>query len=175
MTVRVFLGLGSNLGDRWGFLEAGLKRLSSRGLRLTAVSPVVETKALGAMKQPLFLNLVSAGIWQGSPGELLEAMREAEAEAKRTRPYPGAPRTLDVDLIFFGSRIIRERDLWVPHPRWKERSFVVRPLQRLAPRWVDPETGLTVAEIADIWTLEPEALSFVEAESRFSSMVSSDT
>lgn len=173
--MRVFLGLGSNLGDRWGFLGAGLECLSAEGLRLTAVSPVVETMALGADEQPPFLNLVSAGIWTGTPETLLEAMRVTEAQAGRTRPYPGAPRTLDVDLIFFGQRIVRTPELRVPHPRWKERSFVVRPLQRLAPEFVDPETGLTVDEIAGIWPMEPEVLRWVETESRFYSIVSPDT
>jgi 2-amino-4-hydroxy-6-hydroxymethyldihydropteridine diphosphokinase len=89
----------------------------------------------------------------------------AEEMAGRERPFPNAPRTLDVDLIFFGGLILRAPNLRVPHPRWKSRSFVVRPLQQLAPGFVDPETGLTVQEIARLWPQHPREITrMVEAE-----------
>jgi 7,8-dihydro-6-hydroxymethylpterin-pyrophosphokinase len=81
-----------------------------------------------------------------------------ELEAGRKRPYLNAPRTLDLDLIFFGNRIVRKPGLTIPHPRWKNRSFVVRPLRSLAPGIIDPETGLTVEEVERLWSQEPHEI-----------------
>ncbi len=154
----VFLGLGSNLGDRVGHLTHGLRVLEREGLRVLAVSPVVETPAIGAEGQPPFVNLVAACSWKGSPEALLALMLQVEAGAGRARPFPNAPRTLDIDLLFFGEDIVRAPGVRVPHPRWRERRFVVEPLRMLAPDLVDPETGLTVAEIGEIWPLEPKQI-----------------
>jgi len=154
--VRVVLGLGSNLGDRIGHLRDGLHALAGGGLALERVSSVVETPAVGHENQPSFLNLVAVGGWEGGPEDLLALMRRTEAGAGRTRPFQNAPRTLDVDLIFFGALILRRPELRVPHPRWRERSFVARPLQQVAPKLVDPETGLTVEEICSVWPQLPE-------------------
>jgi 2-amino-4-hydroxy-6-hydroxymethyldihydropteridine diphosphokinase len=166
--VRVFLGLGSNLGDRIGFLRRGLQALARGGLLIERVSSVVETPAVGYEDQPPFLNLVAGGGWKGGPDDLLALMGRTEVEAGRTRPFPDAPRTLDVDLIFFGTLIIRRPELRVPHLRWKERSFVARPLQQVAPELVDPETGLTVNEICRCWPQEPEEVDEVLAMQDFS-------
>lgn len=154
--VTVFLGMGSNLGDRLGFLRLGLEALARGGLRIDRVSAVVETPAVGYEAQPPFLNLVAACGWEGGAEALLTLIRRVEAEADRIRPFRNAPRTLDVDLIFFGDLIIRSPGLRVPHPRWKERSFVVRPLQQLAPGFSDPETGFTVDEVRRKWQQKPE-------------------
>ncbi len=152
---RVFLGMGSNLGHREGYLSVGLRDLSRTGFLVVAISPVMESPPLGGLDQPSFLNLVAEGRWEGGPHGLLEAIRVAEDGAGRARPFPHAPRTLDVDLILFGSRIVRSTHLWVPHPQWKSRSFVVDPLFTLAPELVDPESGLTVREIRKLWAQEP--------------------
>jgi len=157
----VYLGLGSNLGDRLGFLVRGLRSLAEGGFRIQDVSPVFETEPLGYQDQPPFLNLATVGIWGRSPEKLMDLVRRVEEEAGRSRPFPGAPRTLDVDLLFFGQRILRAPDLRVPHPRWKERSFVVQPLQCLSPGLKDPETGFTVEEIHRIWLQEPEEIVLV--------------
>ena len=154
--VRAFLGLGSNLGDRIGLLRGGLQALARGGFKVHRVSSVVETPAVGYEDQPSFLNLVAAGEWERRPEDLLALIRRAEDEAGRTRPFPGAPRTLDVDLIFFGSLIVRLPGLRVPHPRWRIRSFVARPLQQVAREFVDPETGFTVDEVCRFWPQEPE-------------------
>ena len=162
--VQVFLGMGSNLGQRFGFLEGGLKCLAENGVHLEEISPVVETPALDAPDQPAFLNLVVRGRWMGTPMGLLEIMRRAEGDAGRERPFPNAPRTLDVDLVFFGAMIIRHAVLRVPHPSWKARSFVVHPLRALAPGWVDPETGFRVREVAKRWCQKPQILNETDGE-----------
>lgn len=83
------------------------------------------------------------------PRALLEALRAIEAAAGRTRPYKGAPRTLDLDLILAGDAIVEEEDLQVPHPRFRERLFVLDPLAQIAPELTDPVTGLTIRELRD--------------------------
>jgi len=154
----VYLGLGSNLGDRFGFLVRGLGGLAEGGFRIHAVSPVFESEALGFEDQPSFLNLATLGTWEWSPERLMDLVRQVENEAGRSRPFPDAPRTLDVDLLFFGRRILRAPNLRVPHPRWKGRSFVVRPLQCLSPGLLDPETGLTSEEVGRSWPQEPKEI-----------------
>lgn len=145
----VLLGLGSNLGDRLEHLRMGVRILQDV-VRVTALSSVVESEAQGAAAgpdAPDFLNAVMRGRTSLEPDALLEACRRAERAAGRTRPRPGAPRTLDVDILFHGGRILTDPELTVPHPRWKDRSFVLRPLLEVAPRWKDPETGETVEKI----------------------------
>jgi 2-amino-4-hydroxy-6-hydroxymethyldihydropteridine diphosphokinase len=166
--VKVFLGLGSNLGDRLGFLRGGLRALVRGGLTIEVVSSVVETPAVGYEDQPAFLNLVTVGGWSREPGDLLGLIACVEAEAGRTRSFRNAPRTLDVDVIFYGCLILRRPGLRVPHPRWKDRSFVARPLQQVAPELVDPETGLTVDEVCRYWPQGPETLREVLPMGEFS-------
>lgn len=143
----VLLSLGSNLGDRLGHLRSGVRELRS-AVRVSAVSPVVESEAQGVEgEQPDFLNAVVRARTRFGPGEMLRACLAVEDREGRRRPHPGAPRTLDVDLLFQGRRIVRSDRLTVPHPRWKERGFVLRPLLEVAAEWRDPETGRTVEEI----------------------------
>lgn len=146
--VAVALALGSNLGDRMAYLAAGVAALRDV-VEITAVSSVFETEPVGNVDQPVFLNAAVAGRTRLPPRALLEAARRAEAAAGRARPFPGAPRTLDVDVILYGSRVVQEADLVVPHPRWRERGFVLAPLAEVASDLVDPETGLTVADVAE--------------------------
>jgi 2-amino-4-hydroxy-6-hydroxymethyldihydropteridine diphosphokinase len=80
---------------------------------------------------------------------LLERLLEIEEERGRSRPYPTAPRTLDLDLILYGDQIIDEEGLSVPHPRFRQREFVLRPLAEIAPQMIDPVTGVTVREISN--------------------------
>ena len=82
-----------------------------------------------------------------SAREVFDALRAIEAAAGRTRPYPGAPRTLDLDLILAGDDVVKEEGLEVPHPRYRERRFVLEPLVEIAPDLRDPITGLTVSEL----------------------------
>lgn len=143
------MALGSNLGDRLEHLRAGV-RLLAEVLEVSAVSPVVESAPQGPGVDPAdpdFLNAVVRGRTSLGPAALLRACRRVEEAEGRTRTRPGAPRTLDVDLIFHGGRVIRDPDLTVPHPRWKERGFVLRPLLEIASEWRDPESGDTVQEI----------------------------
>ena len=145
--VIVAVALGSNLGDRRAHLDFAVGRLREL-LEDLQISPVHETDPVGvADHQPRFLNAVVAGHSRLDARELLRALQEIENEAGRERPYPGAARTLDLDLILFGDSVIDQPDLRVPHPRFRERRFVLEPLAEIAPNLKDPESGRTVTEL----------------------------
>jgi 2-amino-4-hydroxy-6-hydroxymethyldihydropteridine diphosphokinase len=143
----VAIALGSNLGDRRGHLDVAVEALRTRlgGLR---VSPYYATEPFGVPPQPSFLNAAAVGSWASTARSLLRWLLEIEEGQGRTRPHSGAPRTLDLDLILFGDQVIQEAELVVPHPRFRDRRFVLEPLAAIAPSLVDPETGKTVAELA---------------------------
>jgi 2-amino-4-hydroxy-6-hydroxymethyldihydropteridine diphosphokinase len=100
-----------------------------------------------ATDQPRFLNAALVGLFDGTPRALLDTLMQIEEERGRERPFPGAARTLDLDLVLFGDRIVDDAGLTVPHPRFRERTFVLRPLADIAPDLVDPVTGKTVGEL----------------------------
>ena len=133
MTRRVFLGLGSNLGDRWATLRAAVAALPD----VVAVSPVYETDPVGGPPgQPPYLNLVVELDTDRSPRDLLEEAHRLETAAGRVREERWGPRTLDVDVLLVGDLVVDEPDLVVPHPRMAERAFVLAPLADLAPELV---------------------------------------
>jgi 2-amino-4-hydroxy-6-hydroxymethyldihydropteridine diphosphokinase len=144
--VRAAIALGSNLGEREAALQGAADELA-RHLDGLTVSDFIDTQPEGVGEQPVFLNGAAVGGWNGGPRDLLDLLRSIERAAGRERPYPGAPRTLDLDLILFGSAIVDEPGLVVPHPRFRERTFVLAPLCQIAPELVDPVTGRTVADL----------------------------
>jgi 2-amino-4-hydroxy-6-hydroxymethyldihydropteridine diphosphokinase len=142
--VRVYVGLGSNLGDREETLRAAVARLSaSPGVELVAISTLIETDPVGPIAdQPRFLNGAVVLETSLSPRELLDRLLEIEAEFGRTREGPpGGPRTLDLDLLLYGDERVDEPGLRVPHPRLHERSFVLEPLEELG--WTPSGQGYT--------------------------------
>jgi 2-amino-4-hydroxy-6-hydroxymethyldihydropteridine diphosphokinase len=148
----VAIALGSNLGDRRGHLDYAASRLGSI-LRNIRVSTAFDTEPVDVPgSQPLFLNAAATGETALSARELLEALLEIERERGRERPMPGAARTLDLDLVLFGSEILDEPALVVPHPRFRDRRFVLEPLAEIAPDMVDPVTGKTVGELLRLVT-----------------------
>ncbi len=149
---RVAVSLGSNLGDRRAHLEYAVDALK---LDLTdvSVSSLIETEPVGVgSEHGVYLNAVVVGWTQLSARDLLDRLLEIEEERGRMRPYPMAPRTLDLDLILYGQEIITESDLRVPHPAFREREFVLGPLAAIAPDMVDPVTRKTVAELLVVRT-----------------------
>ena len=114
------------------------------------VSDVRETDAFGVESpQPAYLNAVVIGKTALAPHALLEFLLGVEDGRGRTRPFPLAPRTLDLDLILFGGLVVDQPGLRIPHPRFRERRFVLEPLAELAPEWIDPVTGTSVQELLD--------------------------
>jgi 2-amino-4-hydroxy-6-hydroxymethyldihydropteridine diphosphokinase len=141
------IGLGSNVGDRQAHLDFAAGRLRSL-LHNFKLSSIRETEPLGVPgDQPRFLNAAAVGETMLGARALLDQLQAIESEAGRDRPYAGAPRTLDLDLILYGPQVIDQPGLVVPHPRFRERRFVLEPLAEIAPGSQDPMTGRTVAEL----------------------------
>lgn len=144
---RVAIALGSNLGDRHAHLDYAVARLHALLDDLT-VSSYHETEPVGAADpQPLFLNAAVVGTTDATPRAVLQSLLRIEAERGRARPHPNAARTLDLDLVLYGIQVIAEPGLTVPHPRFRERRFVLAPLAEIAPEWRDPVTGKTIREL----------------------------
>lgn len=145
------IALGSNLGDRRAAIAFAADRLAPH-LSSPILSDLIETdpEGEGLESQPLYLNAVLVGETTLSPRQLLDLLLQIEAEHGRTRPFKGAPRTLDLDLILFGDTIASQPGLEVPHPRFRERFFVLGPLAEVAPDMRDPVTGLKVTELLKV-------------------------
>ena len=144
-TSKAVIALGSNIGDREAHLAFAIARLSSLLTNLEQ-SRWYDTAPVGVRDdQPRYLNAVAIGDTLLTPRQLLDHLLAIERDAGRTRPSSMAPRTLDLDLILFGSERIQEPGLIVPHPRFRERLFVLEPLADIAPGLVDPGTGETIS------------------------------
>jgi 2-amino-4-hydroxy-6-hydroxymethyldihydropteridine diphosphokinase len=145
--VIVAIALGSNLGDRHAHLDHGVSRLQQllRALRVSRYRDTAPVDVIGP--QRLFLNAAAVGQTALSPRDVLDALLAIEQERDRQRPFPKAPRTLDLDLILYGDAVVDEPDLVLPHPRFRERRFVLEPLAEIAPDLLDPISGLTVREL----------------------------
>lgn len=170
----VYLGLGSNRGNRPAELRAGLEELSQRGLAIGRVSSLylTEPRLEGATdsRHPWYVNCVASVERPPEPRRLLEICLDAErargrtrrAEQETSRSRKPRPRTLDVDLLLYGDRIIDSRELTVPHPRLHRRRFVLVPLCELDPDVVHPVTGLTMKTLLErlpegngVWLMAP--------------------
>jgi 2-amino-4-hydroxy-6-hydroxymethyldihydropteridine diphosphokinase len=147
-TLKVAIAIGSNLGDRRAAVAFAAERLRAFVTDIT-LSQSVETEPEGGglEDQPLYLNAVAVGETALGPRDLLDALLTIERDYGRERPYPGAPRTLDLDLILLGDSREDAPGLQVPHPRFRERFFVLGPLAEVAPEMIDPVTGLRVWEL----------------------------
>ena len=140
------IALGSNLGDRDAYLRAALDALQPFVTSLRC-SSFHDTAPVGVGEQPVFLNAVAVGETSLSARDLLLTLLDIEKRFGRERPFPGAPRTLDLDLILYDDEVIDSTDLVVPHPRYRERRFVLEPLAEVAADWRDPRTGRTMSEM----------------------------
>ena len=140
----VAIALGSNLGDRDAHLDFAVSRLSQflSGITVSSRYDTAPVDVVG--DQPRYLNAAVVGRTSLEPHALLRELQAIELADGRERPYVNAPRTLDLDLILYGAAIISEDGLVVPHPRFRERAFVLEPLAELAPELIDPMSGLTV-------------------------------
>jgi 2-amino-4-hydroxy-6-hydroxymethyldihydropteridine diphosphokinase len=134
----VYIALGSNLGDRAGMLERAIAAMNSAGISVVRQSSLYVTEPVGAPGQGWFLNAVVEAETSLLPLQLLHALLKIERELGRRRLTPHGPRAIDVDILFYGSSVIRSRELEVPHPRLTERRFVLIPLAQLAPDFRHP-------------------------------------
>lgn len=127
---RVYLSLGSNIGNREGYLHEAINHLGLlHGTVIEAVSGIYETKPVGFIEQPMFLNIAVRMTTGFEPLELLGKLHGIETSLGRVRQVIWGPRTIDIDIILFGNKIIDSPDLTIPHARMKERAFVLIPLK----------------------------------------------
>jgi 2-amino-4-hydroxy-6-hydroxymethyldihydropteridine diphosphokinase len=146
---RVYLSLGSNLGDREALLARALERLAAAGLRLLRISSVYETEPVDRRDQPWFLNLVVEAETDLFPRMLLMRIQRIEYELGRRRAAPKGPRPIDIDMLLYGDAVIRMPGLSVPHPRMTERRFVLEPLAELVPDLRHPLDGRPIRELLE--------------------------
>ena len=146
----IAVALGSNLGPRREHLQYAANRLRLI-LAEAVISDFIDTAPHGAATadQPRYLNGAAVGWSSQSPADLLARLQEMENARGRTRPFRAAPRTLDLDLILAGELVVATSGLSVPHPRFRERRFVLEPLAAIAPNLIDPVTGLSVRALLD--------------------------
>lgn len=150
MITRVYLGVGSNLGERAYYMEAAEKALRENpAVSFLGTSSVYETKPVGGPSQGLFLNAVWEIETDMPPRALLETLHGIERSLGRNRRFQNEPRTIDLDILFYGDLVIKERDLEIPHPRVLERWFVLKPLSDLAPDFIHPVARKSVKELLE--------------------------
>jgi 2-amino-4-hydroxy-6-hydroxymethyldihydropteridine diphosphokinase len=149
----VYLGLGSNLGDRAAMLAAAVEKLDSAEVRFVRASGLYETEPVGSppeMKdQPWFLNQVAQFETSLFPRQLLQRTKKTENELGRRRGVRNGPRTIDIDILLYGMSVVKTADLEIPHPRFRERRFVLAPLAELSADLRDPVSGRSVGELLD--------------------------
>jgi 2-amino-4-hydroxy-6-hydroxymethyldihydropteridine diphosphokinase len=148
MYKRVYLSLGSNLGDRAANLKTAIDRLGTLG-KVLAVSSFYETEPVEFAAQPWFLNCVVELDTGKMPKQLLAAILDIEKEMGRRRVKKKGPRTVDIDLLLFGNSVIKMPGLTIPHPAMHERRFVLEPLAEIAPEARHPVFKRTVRELRD--------------------------
>lgn len=139
----IYLGLGSNMGDRESNLEGALRMLAHK-VTIGKISSVYETEPVGYSEQPWFLNLVCCGETRLGPFDLLSFAKDIEARLGRIPSFPNAPRPIDIDILFYDQEIMDTEELSIPHPRINERAFVLIPLADVALSLFHPALGKTI-------------------------------
>lgn len=143
----VYLGLGSNIGDREALLQSALDALKGPGLRLRRVSSLYETEPVGLRDQRWFLNLAAEFETDLFPRQLLHRIHRIERQLGRRRIVVNGPRTIDIDILLYGNAVVNTEELEIPHPRYRERRFTLAPLAELQPDLRDPVTGKSVKDL----------------------------
>ncbi|MET0958945.1 MAG: 2-amino-4-hydroxy-6-hydroxymethyldihydropteridine diphosphokinase [Psychrobacillus psychrotolerans] len=147
----VFISLGSNIGNRFEYLQQAVRLLQQvEGVNVVKVSSVYETDPVGYEDQAAFLNMVVEIETLCSPHEILKKCNEIEAQLGRTREIHWGPRTVDLDILLYNKENMKTEDLIIPHPRMMERGFVLIPLVELQADLVDPQSKQLIADAAHV-------------------------
>lgn len=143
----VYLSLGSNIGDRAALLRQAVEALQAAGVEVLRSSSLYETEPMGLREQNWFLNMVVECRTELFPLQLLRRLKKIENSLGRKRIIPNGPRTIDIDIILYGRAVMAVPALEIPHPRFRDRRFVLAPLAELAPELRDPITKRTIAAL----------------------------
>ena len=150
MTVTAYLGLGSNLGDRFLLLREAVQMINkSAGIKISRVSPVYESEPIGVTHQPRFLNAVLEILTDLDEKELLKVCQTIEKDLGRERKEHWGPRNIDIDILIYDDLVSSTKELSIPHPFFHEREFVLRPMADIAPDLVHPVLDMSVSELLD--------------------------
>lgn len=153
----IYLALGSNMGDSAANIHKAVELLSARVTDITE-APIYTSKAVGYTDQPDFLNTALRGTTSLSPEELLVFVKTIEREIGRIHRFRWGPREIDIDIIFYGDTILDIHGLTIPHPRFTERDFVLRPIYDIDPDFVDPNSGQTVQALLKALPTDEQAI-----------------
>ena len=146
----IYLGFGSNLGDKVNNCLGALKELSTSAQNyVRAVSSLYKTEPIGYVEQDWFINCVAELITPLSPRSLHQYLQGIEKRMGRKKTFQWGPRTIDLDILLYGTEVIEETDLTIPHPRFHERSFVLVPLAELTPNLLHPVLKKTIRELLE--------------------------
>ena len=146
---RVYLSLGSNIGDREGNLRKAVERLAAQEIRVLHTSRIYETEPVDYKEQAWFLNQVVEAETALFPMQLLTRIGRVERELGRRRTVRNGPRTIDIDILFYGAATVETARLEIPHPRIAQRRFVLAPLAELAPDLRHPVTHRSVRQMLE--------------------------
>jgi len=155
----VFLALGSNVGDSRANINQAVRLLSEKVTNITE-APVYTSKAVGYTDQPDFYNTAVRGDTELTPIELLKFVKDVEAKVGRVVRFRWGPREIDIDIIFYGDQMLDSEVLTIPHPRFAERDFVLKPICDIDQSFIDPLSNKTVGEL--LKALPPTQLSILE-------------
>jgi 2-amino-4-hydroxy-6-hydroxymethyldihydropteridine diphosphokinase len=144
---KIFLSLGSNLGDREKNLRDAIAAMAATGVRVVRTSSIYETEPVDFAEQPWFLNCVIEAQTTLAPRDLLLALRGIESRMGSKKEFAKGPRLLDIDILLYGEATIDKSELLVPHPRMTQRRFVLAPLAELLPQLRHPSWNGTAAEL----------------------------
>ncbi len=143
----IYLGLGSNLGDRYGLLQQAILKLSESGITVKRNSSYWETEPVGYTDQPWFMNLIVEATTNLPPLRLLKTLKKIEASLGRTPTIQNGPREIDIDILLYDQEILEGNALTIPHPRFHERRFVLEPLAELTPQLIHPKLGKSIRQL----------------------------
>jgi 2-amino-4-hydroxy-6-hydroxymethyldihydropteridine diphosphokinase len=150
--IRTFLLLGSNLGDRQDYLDKARALAKKRVGKIVAISSVYQTAAWGNTEQQAFLNQVIGVETKLTPDQLLGVIQDIENSLGRTREGKWAARTLDIDILFYGDKIIKNEQLTIPHPEIANRKFTLEPLMEIEPEFIHPVLKKSIQKLLAICT-----------------------